>query len=209
MAQDYYNTLGVGKNASESEIKKAYRKLAHQHHPDKGGDKAKFQEINEAYQVLSDKNKRSQYDTYGFPPAGGGARAGANPFGGSGQTGGFDFGGFNVNFGSRRPAGGGGFGSIFEDLFESAFSTIQVQLAVSIPQAVLGDTVRFKTQLGDELELRIPPGTPEGATFSFRGKGQNTRRGRGDMQVVVHIEIPKRLSREERELYEQLLNLRK
>lgn len=206
MAKNYYDILGVAKNASEAEIKKAYRKLAHQHHPDKGGDKAKFQEINEAYQVLSDKNKRAQFDQFGSVGrnAGGfgGSGGAGNPFGG--QAGGFDFnnmGGFNVNF------GGGGFGSIFEDLFESAFATVQVRLQITIPQAVLGDTVRFKTQFGDEIELRIPPGTQTGTTFRFRGKGAQTRRGRGDLQVTVVIEIPRRLSRQERDLYEQLKNV--
>lgn len=196
MAKNFYDILGVAKGASSADIKKAYRKLAHQHHPDKGGDKAKFQEINEAYQVLSDPQKKSQYDQFG-------SVGGASGFGGQGgsgfrtQTGGFDFSGF----------GGGGFGSIFEDLFESAFSQVQVQLAISIPQAVLGDKLHFRTQIGDQLELQIPAGTQEGTTFLFRGKGQQTRRGRGDLQVVVHIEIPKRLSREEKELYEHLKNI--
>jgi len=204
MNKDYYEVLGIPKGASEGEIKKAYRSKAHKLHPDKGGDKVAFQEINEAYQVLSDRNKRSQYDQFGsvgrgVPPAGGGF-GGASQHGGG--FGGFD--GFNVNFGGGRQTGDGGFGSIFEDLFESAFSQVQVQLAVSIPQAVLGDTVRFKTNFGDEVELRIPPSTQEGQSFRFRGKGQQTRRGRGDLTVVIHIEIPKHLSREQRELYEQL-----
>lgn len=199
MAKDYYSILGVSKSASEADIKKAYRKLAHQHHPDKGGQKEKFQEINEAYQVLGDKQKRAQYDQFGSadPRAGG--------FGGGAGTGGF--GGFRTQTGNFDFGSAGGFGSIFEDLFESAFSQVQVQLSVSIPQAVLGDTLRFKTNFGDEIELRLPPGTPEGAAFNFRGKGQQTRRGRGDLSVVIHIEIPKRLSREQRELYERLRNL--
>lgn len=200
MAKDYYSILGVSKTASEAEVKKAYRKKAHQLHPDKGGDKAKFQEINEAYQVLGDKNKRAQYDQFGS--VGGGA-GGFEGFGGNTPGGGGGFGGFNVNFGGSQ----GGFGSIFEDLFESAFSQVQVQLAITIPQAVLGDTVRFKTNFGDEIELRLPPGTQEGTTFAFRGKGQQTRRGRGDLHVVIHIDIPKRLSREQRELYEKLKNI--
>src|SRR3984957_9932094 len=86
MAKDYYSILGVNKTATEDEIKKAYRKLAHQYHPDKtGGDDKKFKEINEAYQVLSDKNKRAQYDRFGTADA-------AN-FGGAGggQWGGFGF----------------------------------------------------------------------------------------------------------------------
>ena len=65
MAKDFYDVLGVSKGASEQEIKKAYRSKAHKLHPDKGGDKAAFQEINEAYQVLGDKNKKAQYDQFG------------------------------------------------------------------------------------------------------------------------------------------------
>lgn len=194
MARNYYDILGVSKNASSDEIKKAYRRMAHKHHPDKGGDKTTFQEVNEAYQVLSDTQKRAQYDTYGHAGRGAGG-AGAQ---GSG------FGGFQdfSNFGF-----GGGFGSIFEDLFETAFAQVQVALPISIPQAVLGDVIKFQTQFGDALELRIPPGTPTGTAFTFRGKGQQTRRGRGDLVVVVQIDIPKRLTREQRDLYEQLKNL--
>ena len=80
--KDYYVLLGISKTASEEEIKKAYRKLAHQYHPDKsGGDEKKFKEINEAYQVLSDKNKRANYDRYGSAEpfgAGGGHAGGPN-----------------------------------------------------------------------------------------------------------------------------------
>jgi len=87
MGKDYYKTLGVEKNATPEEIKKAFRQKAHQHHPDKaGGDEAKFKEINEAYQVLSDSKKRSQYDQFGSNFQQGGA-------GFSG--GGFD--GMNIN----------------------------------------------------------------------------------------------------------------
>lgn len=204
MARDYYDILGIPKSASEGEIKKAFRKKAHQLHPDKGGDKTKFQEVNEAYQVLSDPQKRAQYDQFGHAGARGGF-GGGQPGGFGSQADGFDFGGFNVNFGGS--SGGGGFGSIFEDLFESAFSQVQLQLSISIPQAVLGDTVRFKTNFGDEIELKIPAGAHEGLAFRFRGKGQPTRRGRGDLTVVLHIETPKRLSREQRELYEQLKKL--
>lgn len=98
MADDYYHILGVQRSATKDEIKRAYRKLAHQHHPDKGGgDEEKFKQVNEAYQVLSDDQKRSQYDQFGqaFESAGG---PGA--------------GGFNVNFEDL-----GGFGDIFEQFF--------------------------------------------------------------------------------------------
>jgi molecular chaperone DnaJ len=98
MSKDYYDILGVSKSASEDEIKKAFRKGAHQHHPDKnGGDAEKFKELNEAYQVLSNKEKRSQYDQYGQTfeqaRANGGGAGGAGfsgfPFGGGAQAGTF------------------------------------------------------------------------------------------------------------------------
>ncbi len=121
MSKDYYNILGVSKDASDDEIKKAYRKLAHQYHPDKaGGDENRFKEINEAYQVLSDKEKRSQYDQFGqtFEQA--------QQAGGFGGFEGFrDFSsfaeGFGFNFGSDTRGGQTGF-SGFEDIFGDIFS---------------------------------------------------------------------------------------
>ncbi len=120
MKKDYYHILGVTKTASEEEIKKAYRKLAHQYHPDKAtGNEAKFKEINEAYQVLSDATKRRQYDQFGT----------AEGFGGNGAPGGFGFdstgGGFqwNVNFDQ-----GNGFGDMgdLRDIFDSFFEGVGV-----------------------------------------------------------------------------------
>jgi len=110
MSKDFYEILGVPKGASKDEIKKAYRKLAHQHHPDKNkGEDTKFKEINEAYQTLSDERKRSEYDTYGQTFSGGGA-----PGGGQGQNpfGGFDFSGFQGQGGVEFDMG-----DIFGDLF--------------------------------------------------------------------------------------------
>lgn len=89
---DYYAILGVSKNASNEDIKKAYRKLAHQYHPDKGGDAEKFKQISEAYQVLSNQEKRAQYDKFGRVFDG----PGAGPSG-QGGAGGFDFNGFDFN----------------------------------------------------------------------------------------------------------------
>ena len=132
---DYYKTLGVDKNASESEIKKAYRKLAQQYHPDTGkGDEKKFKEVTEAYEVLSDKQKRAQYDQFGS--------AGPN-FGGQG-FGGFDFKNVNFDF-------GGGFGDIFDSFFgggqrgprkkgPSKGADIEMVLQISFEEAVFGVT---------------------------------------------------------------------
>lgn len=142
MAKNYYDILGVPKGASKDEVKKAYRKLAHQHHPDKkGGDEAKFKEVNEAYQVLSDDQKRSRYDQFGTgynDNAGGGGG-----FGGGQGFGDFDFGGF----------------SGFEDVFE-AFGMgggrgrskskrghdIKVDLGIDLEDSVNGkeDEINFK-----------------------------------------------------------------
>lgn len=104
MAKDYYDILGVPKGASQDDIKKAFRKLAHQHHPDKKhGDEAKFKELNEAYGILSDPEKRARYDRFGHAGTQGG------PGGGPG-FGGFDFNDFQFG-------GGSGFEDIFSDLF--------------------------------------------------------------------------------------------
>ncbi len=115
MAKDYYEILGVSRDATDDEIKKAFRKAAHKHHPDKeSGDEAKFKEINEAYQVLSDKQKRGQYDQFGssFDQAGAGGGQGSGGFDFSGFQGGGQN-GFNFEFGGD----GGGFGDIFGDIF--------------------------------------------------------------------------------------------
>lgn len=125
MSQDYYKILGVSKGATDDEIKKAYRKLAHKYHPDKtGGDEAKFKEINSAYQVLSDKAKRQQYDQFGQTFDQGGAGQGFGGFegfsAGGGPTGGWDFGDI---FNQARQGGGANFefGGDFSDIFSDIF----------------------------------------------------------------------------------------
>ncbi len=127
MSKDYYKTLGIDKNASKDEIKQAFRKLAHEHHPDKKtGNEARFKEVNEAYSVLSDDAKRSQYDRFGS--AGPGFGGGSGGGGGYGQGGfeGFDFSQFTQGFGGQGGFGGGRGGSqniefdigdIFGDIF--------------------------------------------------------------------------------------------
>lgn len=107
MPADPYTTLGVSKNASADDIKKAYRKLAHQHHPDKkGGNEAKFKEINEAYQILSDPDKKARFDQFGHAGTQGGFGGGA----GGGQYQDFDFSNMGGGFESIFDMFGGGFG---------------------------------------------------------------------------------------------------
>lgn len=206
MAKNYYDILGVGKSASTDEIKKAYRKLAMQHHPDRGGEHNKFKEVNEAYQVLSNPQKRAQYDQFGEAGVGAGFDE-ASGFGAGGFRQGagasFDFQDiFGNGFGF-----GGGVGDIFENFFGASFSQVQAEISVSLPQAVLGDKVRFKTQQGEEIELEIPAGTQDGQSFRIKNKGLAYKRGRGDLIMTIRVTIPKHLSREEKELYEQLKEL--
>ncbi|MDR0649923.1 MAG: DnaJ domain-containing protein [Candidatus Peribacteria bacterium] len=111
--KDYYSTLGVSETASIDEIKKAFKKLAVKHHPDRGGTKEKFQEINEAHSVLSDEKKRQQYDLF---------RKGG--FGGFGNGTGFDFGnfgGFN-GFGGGATIDMGDLGDLIGNMFNGGFS---------------------------------------------------------------------------------------
>ncbi|MDA1024407.1 MAG: DnaJ domain-containing protein, partial [bacterium] len=134
MPKNYYNILGIEKGASKDEIKKAFRKKAHQYHPDKEtGDEAKFKEINEAYQVLSDEQKRAQYDQYGQTFDG----AGGFPGGGAG-FGGFGAGGINID----------DLGDMFGDFFGGGFGgsrtrtqrgqDIQVDVSLTFKESIFG-----------------------------------------------------------------------
>ena len=200
MAKNYYEILGISKDASGEETKKAYRRLAMKYHPDRGGDPEKFKEVNEAYQVLGNLEKRKRYDQFGT------ADFGQSGYGGQG-------GAYNVNFDDIFSGSGGfGFGNvsdIFEDFFGSAFSQVQVELAISVTQAVLGDDITFKTQDGEVINFKIPAGTQNGQTFQFRGKGNSYRRGRGDLLITVRVVTPKRVTHEEKEIYEKLRDLEK
>lgn len=196
MAKDYYNILGVAKGASDDEIKRAYRKLAHQHHPDKkGGDEAKFKEINEAYQVLSDKSKRAQYDQFGqtFEQGRAGGYGGQSASGGGFE--GFDFSGFQ-GFGGQGGQGfefdfgGGGFEDIFSDIFGGGGGRrgtrakkgrdIQVDVEISFEEMVRGAhrTVRLrKTIVCDVCDgTGGEPGAKEETCPTCHGQGQVQQR---------------------------------
>lgn len=196
MSKDFYKILGVDKNASADEIKRAYRKLAMQYHPDRGGGKEaedKFKEINEAYQILSDPQKRSQYDQFGSSAFSGGGFGGANGFQG------FDFGGFQGS-----GFGFGGLGDIFEDFFGQAFASISVELEITPSQAVLGDQLRININ-NETLNFTIPAGTQDGSTFRLPGKGRAMRNGqKGDLNIIVKVKMPSRLTPEQKELWQKL-----
>ena len=172
---DYYDILGVSKDASADEIKKAFRKAAVEHHPDRGGDEAKFKEINEAYEVLKDNDKRKRYDQFGH--AGVGGNGGGSPFGGgySGQS-------QNINF----DFGDLGLGDIFSSFFGGGGQQNQRQqvrgrdveagVDISFEQAVFGTEVDLALNLEDTCEhckgTTVEPGYELKTCDQCQGSGQ-------------------------------------
>lgn len=206
--RDYYEILGVSKNASDDEIKKAYRKLAVKYHPDKNpGDKAaeeKFKEINEAHDVLSDKQKRARYDQFGHAGVNGGAgnpfANGGNPFGKGGN---FNFNGQTFNF----DFGGGGFDDILGSIFgfgsagarrQSRGADYETLLTISFEEAIFGTTKVINVNNSD-LKIKVPAGIDDGMSIRIRGKGGDAPDGKGekgDLYVRVRVKPHKTLTRE-------------
>ncbi|MCV7530236.1 J domain-containing protein, partial [Micrococcus luteus] len=208
MDKDFYATLGVSKDASESDVKKAYRKLARTHHPDQNpGDEAaekKFKEISEAYAVLSDPQERQEYDA--IRAMGGGAR-----FSAPGGAGG---GGFEDVFGGMFGGGGGPrttqSGPDLSDLFSGMFGGAAGQTGgfgdagyprprptkgadrtatttISFRGSIQGTTVSLRAPDGETIEVKIPKGIRDGQKVRARGKGSPGAAGRGDLLVTVHV----------------------
>jgi molecular chaperone DnaJ len=179
--RDYYDILGVGKTASADEIKKAFRRAAIEHHPDRGGDETKFKEINEAYEVLKDDAKRKRYDQFGH--AGVGGAAGSNPyegFGGYGGQYGQGAAGQNFDFGDL------GLGDIFNSFFGGGQQSggrrtargrdVETRVEVSFEQAVFGTEAELNLNIEDTCEhckgTTVEPGHNLRTCDQCNGSGQ-------------------------------------
>lgn len=199
MSKDYYKILGVEKSASQDEIKKAFRKAAHKYHPDKkDGDEAKFKEANEAYQILSNPQKRQQYDQFGSAGPGGQGFNGQNPFG-QGGFGGFDFSGFQGGFDGQQID--------LDDILGSFFGggrrvprgrDVRLNMKLSFKDAVFG--VEKKILVPDlkdgqdnnknkEITVTIPPGVQHGQTLRLQGYGEQLTNGEpGNVLLIMSVE---------------------
>jgi curved DNA-binding protein len=184
---DAYEILGVPRGASDADIKKAYRRLAGQHHPDKGGDTARFQEIQSAYETLSDPNKRAQHDN----PSSFGPGFHGHPGGG-----------FEFHF------GGGGPEDIFQQFFSQGFGAnpfqrhqqprrnkdLRVQLTISLADTLNQQkkTISVQTTKGDRynVDVDIPRGINNGTTIKYTQMGDNMfdTLTRGDLYVIINVE---------------------
>ncbi|HVV66930.1 MAG TPA: molecular chaperone DnaJ [Candidatus Saccharimonadales bacterium] len=175
--RDYYEVLGVKKDASADEIKKAFRRAAIEHHPDRGGDEEKFKELNEAYEVLKDSEKRKRYDQFGHAGVGGASGnpfAGGNPFGGAG--------GQNINF----DFGDLGLGDIFSSFFgggtpggrprQARGRDVEANVEISFEQAVFGTEADLSLNLQDTCEhckgTTVEPGYELKTCDECNGSGQ-------------------------------------
>jgi molecular chaperone DnaJ len=177
--RDYYEVLGVGKSASADEIKKAFRRLAIAHHPDRGGDESKFKEVNEAYEILKDDAKRKRYDQFGHAGVGSSAASDGNPFsgyGGAGQEFNFDFGDLGLGdiFGSFFGGNGGG-----RRTQQNRGRDVETAIEISFEQAIFGTEVELSLSMEDICEhckgSTVEPGYELETCDECKGTGQITR----------------------------------
>lgn len=221
---DYYKILGVDKTIPQKDVKKAYLKRAKQFHPDLHPDdpkaQAKFQALQEAYNVISDPEKRKKYDQYGeqwkqaeqFQGFGGGGAGGGNPFGG------FDFSGFG--------SGGGGFSDFFENLFgrkgqqgggfggfqgfggssaRTNTGEMSANVTIDLYTALLGGEVILSLSNGQKVKMKVKPETQPGTKVRLRGKGYDRGDGTfGDLVITYQVKLPTNLTEQQRQLLRQM-----
>ena len=215
---DYYKILGVDKNIPQKDVREAYRKRAKMFHPDLNPNdpkaKAKFQALNEAYDVIGDPEKRKKYDQYGehwkeaenFQ----GSQGGFNWDGGGSPFDGFDF----------SSISGGGFSSFFQELFggggrsRSTKNTTRQNVGemtanvnIDLYTALLGGEVIVQLSSGTKLKLKIKPETQPGTKVRIRGKGYNRGDGTfGDLIITYNVTLPKNLTERQKSLLQQMRN---
>jgi DnaJ-class molecular chaperone len=194
---DYYNTLGITKDANAEDIKKAYRSLASKHHPDKGGDTATFQKVQEAYATLSDPQKRSAYDNP--------SPFGQNSNGGWQQAGGGIPPGFEHFFNQFGPDLGAMFGRR-----QQRNRNINLETVISLEEAFLGKEIIASYRIGNHqertFEVKIPAGINDGVTLRIAGAGDNTipNAPAGDAMLSVRVAPHSRFQRNGNDLIEQI-----
>uniref|UniRef100_A0AB33JIB4 J domain-containing protein n=1 Tax=Prevotella sp. GTC17260 TaxID=3236796 RepID=A0AB33JIB4_9BACT len=216
---DYYKILGVDKSIPQKDVRAAYRKRAKLFHPDLHPNdpkaKAKFQALNEAYDVLSDPEKRRKYDQYGekwreADMFGGGGNRGNYQW--SSADGGNPFEGFDFN-----NFGGGGFSSFFKDLFGSGRTasggrsarqgagSVNAEVNIDLYTALLGGEVIVQLSDGTKIKLKIKPETQNGTKVRLRGKGGRRADGTfGDLIVTYHVTLPTGLTERQKQLLREM-----
>ena len=221
---DYYKILGVDRNIPQDQVREAYRKRAKQFHPDLHPNdpkaKAKFQALNEAYDVISDPDKRKKYDQYGekwreadaYAQQGGAAGGGnGNYYWSSDGASGFDFSGFGTEE--------GGFSSFFKDLFgakagrstrsrnSARQNTGEMNASVNIDlyTALLGGEVIIQLGNGQKLKLKVKPETQNGTKVRLRGKGYDRGDGTfGDLIISYNVTLPTNLTEHQKDLLREM-----
>ncbi len=196
---DYYQTLGVGRSASQEDIKRAFRSLASKHHPDKGGDTKKFQEIQEAYATLSDPQKKSAYDNpnpFGTNADGSWREAGVPP-------------GFEQFFHQFGPDLGSLFGNRFNQR-RMRNRNVNLEAEITLEEAFRGKEIIASYRLSNNqertFEVKIPPGTHDGLVLRISGAGDNAYQGipPGDAMLTIRVLPHARFQRNGGDIIEQI-----
>jgi DnaJ-class molecular chaperone len=194
---NYYEILGIGRDATTEQIKEAWRSKIKEHHPDVGGDENVAKEINKAYEVLSDPQERAAYDNPkqphgpGFPP-------GFNPFGGHG----FGFNGINLNEMFARMGGVGG-----QSFHFTAHTQINQEVNVTLLDVILQNEVEIDIPaIGKKIQFKIPADFRDGTTYTLRiGDDKAKNQGNVLLQIRLNLVMPK-LSSEKKEKLKEILS---